>query len=47
MLMCVGIGYVDVRRSYDDRPKLSPLVGSLSLLFMWSTIYDGAIPGLV
>lgn len=28
MLTCVGVGYADVRMSYDVRPELSPLVGA-------------------
>jgi hypothetical protein len=28
MLMYVGVGWADVRRSYDDGPELSPPVGA-------------------
>lgn len=28
MLTCTGVGYTEVRSSYDVRPELSPLVGA-------------------
>lgn len=45
MLMCVGAGYVDIHRSYGDRPELSPQVGAAEGTLPNRVVgYDGRRP---
>jgi hypothetical protein len=45
MLMCVGAGYVDIHRSYGDRPELSPQVGAAEGTLPSRVVgYDGRRP---